>query len=150
MAVLVRRLDARMGTVLISSLVLTMINVGFPGGVMIITAEAALDPLCGASNEWFCSQIDFNISASARIKIISKLTSKSECTPVYEDEDPNHPVAYMHSTCAEDNDTSCRRCFKIANDQILDNCTGKDGAQYGTDICCVRYDKNNFCGAIIN
>ncbi|CAL1357360.1 unnamed protein product [Linum trigynum] len=125
-----------MATVLISSLIVTMIN------VMIITAEAALDPLCGASNEWFCSPTDFDHS-DAQEQVFPSLTLRAECDPAYY----NHgaQTAYAHSSCAHG--PTCADCLYRATQIMREYCPGKDGAQYGNEECCARYEKNNFCGA---
>ncbi|CAL1357362.1 unnamed protein product [Linum trigynum] len=138
-----------MATVLISPLILTTINGGFHGGVIIISAEAALDPLCAASHEWFCSPTDFD-SSDTQEKLLSHITSPLKCEPFHNDEFPPPgavPDAYVHSICADDNDPNCGDCLTRATQLMRDNCQGKDGAQYGTEQCCVRYEKKRFCRA---
>ncbi|CAL1357367.1 unnamed protein product [Linum trigynum] len=136
---------------LLSSLIVTMINGGFPGGVMIIfSGEAALDPMCGASNEWFCSPTDFD-SPGAAVLALAYLTVPLECEPVYGTTFPPPqavPLAYNHASCAADHSyEDCADCLSRATQQMRENCHGKDGAQYGTEECCARYEKTNkFCG----
>ncbi|CAL1357344.1 unnamed protein product [Linum trigynum] len=149
-----------MTTVLISSVILRMIIGGFQGStVIVISAEAALDPMCAGSHEWFCSETDFDIPlAATRQKILYHLTTITKCTAVYEDDLPEDgavPVAYRHSSCADDHTDShipktnpnCFNCLKRATVLMNKNCPDKDGAQYGTEQCCARYEKFNFCGA---
>ncbi|CAL1357353.1 unnamed protein product [Linum trigynum] len=139
MAMQVGRLDARMGTLLISSLVLTMINVGFHGSV-IITAEAALDPLCGASSEWFCSPTDLDIP-NAQDPLLQKLRVIRECDLANYRYVPL--VAYVHTSCAHGH--TCDDCLRRATQIMRENCPGKNGAQYGNEECCVRYEMYKFC-----
>ncbi|CAI0386835.1 unnamed protein product [Linum tenue] len=151
MGVQVRCLDARiMATLLMWSLIVTMINGGFPGGAII----SALNPMCAASNVWFCSVTDFDIPRTAQQKILKSLTTVTKCTAVYEDD--NHatgavPIAYKHSSCADghdpSNDINCGNCLKRATVLMNKNCPSKDGAQFGTEECCARYEQVNFCGA---
>ncbi|CAL1357384.1 unnamed protein product [Linum trigynum] len=140
MGVQVRRLDARMTTVLMSLLIVTMINGGFRGGAIIFSAEAALDPLCGVSNEWFCSPTDFDRS-DAQEQVLPYLRVRPKCDPAYY----NHgaQIAYIHSSCAHS--STCGDCLTRATQIMRENCPGKDGAQYGTEECCARYEKNKFC-----
>ncbi|CAL1357385.1 unnamed protein product [Linum trigynum] len=135
-----------MATVLLSSLILTMINGCFDGGVT-ISAEAALDPMCAASNQWFCSPTDLGISG-AQEAVLSLLLTTVECKPMYNNHhSPRQLVAlaYMYSSCAN-GPTSCDDCLTRATQKMRENCPGKDGAQYGTEECCARYEKNKFCG----
>ncbi|CAL1357369.1 unnamed protein product [Linum trigynum] len=147
MGVQVGRLDARMATVMMSSLILTMINVGFHGGVIIITA--ALDPMCGASNEWFCSPTDFDMSNAQEIVLSKLVRSAATCEPAFtmrhQPRQPTILVAYMHSSCADASDPNCGDCLYRATQIMREYCPGKDGAQYGTEECCARYEKDKFC-----
>ncbi|CAL1357356.1 unnamed protein product [Linum trigynum] len=138
MAVQVGPLEARMATVLMFLLILTTINGGFNGGVMIISAR---DPMCGASDEWFCSPND---SAHPDIKV--QLTPSTACQPFYSSSG-DVPDGYVHSSCADAYvaNSKCDDCLKTATEVISDHCYGKDGAQYGTEHCCVRYEKEKFC-----
>ncbi|CAL1357347.1 unnamed protein product [Linum trigynum] len=120
-----------MATVLISSLIVTMINVG-----------GALDPLCGASNEWFCSPTDFNIP-DAQDHLLRKLTVTINCDEARYRNSPL--VAYVHTSCAIANGGTCGDCLRRATQIMSENCPGKDGAQYGNEECCARYELNNFC-----
>ncbi|CAL1357342.1 unnamed protein product [Linum trigynum] len=149
MGLQIRRLGARMATVLMSSLILTTILGGFHGGVMIIfSAEAALDPLCGASHEWFCSPTSRYISPDAHEEISYQLKSKLDCLPFYNDKFPSEetvPDGYVHSSCANKNDRDCADCLERATQLIHEHCDGKGGGQYGTEQCCARYEMNKFC-----
>ncbi|CAL1357379.1 unnamed protein product [Linum trigynum] len=134
-----------MATVMMSSLILTMINGCFDGGVIIISAEAALDPMCAASNEWFCSPTDLGISGSLE-SVLSLLVIQLECEPMYNNYQSSRKlVAYMHSSCADASDPNCADCLYRATQIMREYCPGKDGAQYGTEECCARYEKNKFC-----
>ncbi|CAL1357354.1 unnamed protein product [Linum trigynum] len=144
MGVQVGRSEARMATVLISSLILTTINGGFHGDVMIIfSAEAALDPLCSASHEWFCSPTNTSFPSVQR-KIFLKLKSPIACDRFYSSSS-TVPDAYVHYSCADAHDPKCGDCLTTATRLMRFNCIGKDGAQYGTEQCCVRYEKEKFC-----
>ncbi|CAL1357355.1 unnamed protein product [Linum trigynum] len=139
MGVQVRSLEARMATLLMSLLILTTIN----GGVMIFSAEAALDPLCGASHEWFCSPNDSS-PPDVQVKIFEQLTPSMACVPIHSSSE-DVIYAYVHSYCVDANDPKCDDCLKRATELIRYHCYGKDGAQYGTEQCCVRYEKEKFC-----
>ncbi|CAL1357364.1 unnamed protein product [Linum trigynum] len=136
-----------MATVMMSSLILTMINGCFDGGVIIISAEAALDTMCGASNEWFCSPNKFD-SPGAQNAVLPDLKSPTPCKRVYDNDiKPPKFAAYVYSSCADKNDPNCGDCLNRATEVIYNNCPVNDGAQYGTEECCARYELTNFCGA---
>ncbi|CAL1357365.1 unnamed protein product [Linum trigynum] len=140
MAVQVRRLEALMATVLISLLVLTMINGGFHGRI-IITAEGALDPMCGASDTCFCNPTD-SAFPEAVDKVLSDLRVRVKCDVA--DYNYGSQYTYIHTSCA--NGPTCDDCLNRATQIMRQNCPGKIGAQYGNEECCARYELNNFCG----
>ncbi|CAL1357341.1 unnamed protein product [Linum trigynum] len=93
----------------------------------------ALDPLCAASNVWFCSPTDSDISGAQEV-ILSHLT-RSLITRV-----PDAYVQYSYSSCAYAKSRFCHLCLAEATARMRDNCLGKDGGQYGNELSCAVLD----------